>query len=69
MSKKLAGWKSKILSKGGKVTLVKAMLASIQVYFLSLLVILRKVAQNIEKLQQNFLWSGWEKEAAHGGMG
>ena len=46
------------LSKGGKVTLIKSTLSSLPTYFLSILPIPRKVANRIEKLQRDFLWSG-----------
>lgn len=55
MCKKLASWKAQFLSRGGRVTLIKAALASIPVYFFSLFVIPSQVALQIEKLQRDFL--------------
>ena len=46
------------LSKGGKVTLIKSTLSSLPTYFLSILPVLGKVANRMEKLQRDFLWSG-----------
>ena len=58
MERRLAGWKRLYLSKGGRVTLVKSVLSSLPTYFLSILPIPRKVANHVEKLQRDFLWSG-----------
>ena len=45
------------LYKGGKVTLIKSTLSSLPTYFLSILPIPGKVANRMEKLQRDFLWS------------
>jgi len=57
MEQKLTGWKRLYLSKGGKVTLLKNILSSLPTYFLSILPILGKIANRMEKLQRDFLWS------------
>ena len=46
------------LSKGGGVTLIKSTLSSIPTYFMSLFTMLIHVANKLEKLQRNFLWTG-----------
>ena len=58
MERHLAEWKRFFLSKGGKVTLIKSTLSSLPTYFLSLLPIPVKVANRMEKIQRDFLWSG-----------
>ena len=58
MERRLVGWKRLYLSKGGKVTLIKSTLSSLPTYFLSLMPLPRKVANRMEKLQRDFLWSG-----------
>lgn len=54
------GWKLLYLSKSGKVTLMKAALSSISVYYMLLFTIPRELAQGIEKLQRDFFLWGWE---------
>ena len=58
MERRLAGGKRLYLSKGGKVTLIKSTLSSLPTYFLSIHPIPGKVANRMEKLQRDFLWSG-----------
>lgn len=53
--RKLVGWKAVSLTKGGRVTLLKAVLASIHVYFISLFVMPSSIADQIERLQWDVL--------------
>jgi hypothetical protein len=62
MERRLAGWKRPLLSKGGRVTLIKSTLANIPSYYMSLFKIPVKVANRIEKLQRDFLWGGVGEE-------
>jgi hypothetical protein len=62
MECRLAGWKQPLLSKGGRVTLIKSTLANIPTYYMSLFKIPVKVANHIEKLQRDFLWGGVGEE-------
>ena len=55
MERRLVGWKRLLLSKGGKVTLIKSTLSSLPTYFLSLLPIPIKVANRMEKVHRDFL--------------
>jgi hypothetical protein len=50
------------LSKGGRVTLIKSTLSNLPTYFLSLFPIPSSVANRIEKLHRDFLWSGIGEE-------
>ena len=72
-------WKKLYLSKGGRLTFLKSTLSSLPTYFLSLFTIPTHVANRIEKLQRDNLWSdskthllGWDKVCmpiANGGLG
>jgi len=46
--RRLSGWKSKYLSKGGRLTLIKSILSSIPTYFLSLFPLPISVANKLE---------------------
>lgn len=58
MSRKLETWKGSLLSIGGRLTLLKATLSSLPLYYMSLFPILVGVVEKIIKLQRQFLWSG-----------
>jgi len=59
--KRLSGWKSVYLSKGGRLTLSKSVLSSIPTYFLSLFPLPALVANMLKAIQRKFLlWLFWE---------
>ena len=62
MERRLAGWKRLYLSKGGKDTLIKSTFSNLPTYFSLFFLILMDVANYIEQLQRNFLWSGMGDE-------
>ncbi|KAK3224610.1 hypothetical protein Dsin_004472 [Dipteronia sinensis] len=63
---RLAPWKKKFLSKGGRLVLIKSVLSSIPTYYMSVFRMPVGVAQKIEKLQRSFLWGdGTEKRKLH----
>ena len=49
MEKRLAGWRKRHLSKGGRITLIKSTLSGLPTYFLSLFPIPTSVAHRLEK--------------------
>ena len=54
---RLSSWKASCLSRAGKLTLIKAMLSSLPVYYLSIFKMPKKVAAEINSVQTRFLWS------------
>ncbi|KAJ0936462.1 putative RNA-directed DNA polymerase [Helianthus annuus] len=58
IKRRLASWKANSLSMGGRLTLIKSVLASLPVYYLSLYKAPNKATDQMEKLMRNFLWAG-----------
>jgi len=57
---RLDAWKGMYLSKGGKLTMLKSVLANLPIYFLSMFSPPQKVIARIEHIQRNFLWDTYE---------
>ena len=55
---KLSTWKRRLLSFAGRLTLIKSVLSSLPIYYISLFKIPAGVAKEIERLQSTFLWGG-----------
>ena len=53
---KLASWKVRLLSRSGRLTLIKSVLNSLPVYFMSLFKMPKIVADKIVKMQRKFFW-------------
>lgn len=62
----LDGWKAKLLSFGGKVTLIKVVLSSVPIYTMASTLIPVTVLKRMERLMANSLWSSKAKTWAHG---
>lgn len=64
--RRLVGWKIIYLSKRGRLMLIRSTISSLPTYFLTLFPISLLVANNLEKLQRDFLWgSGGDKHRLH----
>ncbi|KAL4183453.1 hypothetical protein AMTRI_Chr11g98310 [Amborella trichopoda] len=57
-TRKFSSWKGRFLFLGGRITLNRATLTSIPVYYISLIQIPISVIQRLEKLMRDFLWFG-----------
>ncbi|XP_028115366.1 uncharacterized protein LOC114313201 [Camellia sinensis] len=57
---KLAGWKRKVLSFTGRITMIKAVTSNLPLYYMSIFRIPVGVAKEIENVQANFLWEDTE---------
>lgn len=58
--KKLSGWKRRVLSFAGRVTLIKSVLSALPVYYMSLFKIPECVAKEMDRIQASFLWGDSE---------
>ena len=58
LSNKLASWKGRMLSIGGRLTLIKSSLANLPLYFMSLFPLPKGVIEMINKITRAFLWCG-----------
>ncbi|KAJ4812133.1 RNA-directed DNA polymerase (reverse transcriptase)-related family protein [Rhynchospora pubera] len=56
LESKLAGWKNKLLSRAGRITLVSSVLSAIPIFFMSVFRLHVWVLKAIDKLRRNFLW-------------
>ncbi|KAF5783556.1 putative RNA-directed DNA polymerase [Helianthus annuus] len=54
--KRLAIWKAKILSFGGRLTLIKSVLNALPTYYFSLYRAPTRVIEQLERLRREFLW-------------
>ncbi|CAB4278922.1 unnamed protein product [Prunus armeniaca] len=61
VERRLEGWSKALLSQGGRLTLIQAVLSSLPTYYLSLFRIPASVAKRLEKIMRNFLWEGVEE--------
>ncbi|KAE8727131.1 TUDOR-SN protein 1 isoform 2 [Hibiscus syriacus] len=55
---KLAGWKAKTLSMAGRLVLLKAVLGSLPIYFMSLFKMPSSVSVKLNSIMARFLWGG-----------
>ena len=59
---RLQSWKAKTLSMGGRLTLIKSVLSSLPIYYLSLYKAPVAVIEQIERIMRGFLWAGASEE-------
>lgn len=56
IAKKIQGWQGKLLSFGGKATLIKSVFQSVPIHLLSVMYPPKGVIDQIEMIFSNFLW-------------
>jgi len=56
VEKKRYGWKGKLLSMGGRLTLVNSVLSAIPMYYMSVYKLPSWVEERIDQIRRNFLW-------------
>lgn len=57
IQKKLAGWKGRLLSFGGKIILIKHVLASMPIHILSVLNLPKGIHNDLNRILSSFLWN------------
>ncbi|KAJ9541443.1 hypothetical protein OSB04_027949 [Centaurea solstitialis] len=62
MKLKLSCWKARVLSIGGRLTLIKAVLTALPLYFFSIFKVPDGVIKQLEKIRRNFFWGFKEGE-------
>ena len=55
---KLSSWKANLLSIGGRLTLIKAVLGSIGIYYMSIFKCPESVLKSLESRRASFFWGG-----------
>lgn len=84
LRRRIEGWASGLLTFGGRVTLVKAILSAIPLYYMQALRMSKGIIRHIDRMRRSFLWKGtvvcksinclvnWERTCAlkaNGGLG
>ncbi|XP_071719231.1 uncharacterized protein [Rutidosis leptorrhynchoides] len=54
--KRLARWRANMLSIGGRLTLIKAVLGSLGIYYLSIFKCLETIFNDLESIRSSFFW-------------
>ena len=66
MERRLGGWRARLLSRGGRLVLLKAVLSAIPTYFMSVFRVPAGVCKRIEAIMRNFFWHGAETDGTQG---
>lgn len=56
-TKRISGWRSRLLSFGGKLTLLKSVLTAVPIHSLSIIKAPRTLFKRLDKYMANFLWN------------
>ncbi|XP_071695506.1 uncharacterized protein [Rutidosis leptorrhynchoides] len=59
---KLNNWKANLLSVGGRLTLIKAILSNLPIYLMLLYKIPSGILDSLEAIRRNFLWNFFDKK-------
>ncbi|KAF9681426.1 hypothetical protein SADUNF_Sadunf05G0000200 [Salix dunnii] len=62
---RIEGWEAKVLSPGGRITILKSILTSMPLYLLHVIVPPKSVICRIERLCNKFLWSSKGQKRIH----
>ena len=62
----LGGWRARLLSYEGHLILLKAVLAAIPIYYLSIFTMPAGVGRRLEKIMRSFFWRGSQPDESRG---
>ncbi|KAK1394833.1 hypothetical protein POM88_013889 [Heracleum sosnowskyi] len=60
MDQKLASWKAQSLNEAGRLTLLKSVVESLPVYWLSIFKLPKGISKHMERLRRDFYWSHYK---------
>ena len=63
---RLGGWRARLLSCGGRLVLLKSVLAAIPIYYMSIFKMPAGVRRHLEKTMRSFFWRGSQLEESRG---
>ena len=63
---RLGGWRARLLSRGGHLILLKAVLAAIPIYYISIFTMPAGVRRRLERIMPSFLWRGSQPDEVQG---
>ena len=63
---RLEGWRARLLSRGGRLVLLKAVLAAISIYYMSIFKMPTGVRKRLKKSMRSFFWRGSQLKGARG---
>lgn len=66
VSRRLAGWKCRLLNTAGRIFLARSVLTALPTYYMQVVWLPRKIVHSIDRAARNFIWSasgnrGWHR--------
>ena len=66
MERRLGGWRARLLSHGGRLVLLKAVLSAIPTYFMSVFRLPVRIRKRMQAIMRRFFWQGTETNGTRG---
>ena len=63
---RLGGWRARLLSRGGRLILLKAVLAAIPIYYMLIFMMPAGIRRCLERSMRSFIWRGSQPDEARG---
>ena len=55
---RLGGWRARLLSRGGRLILLKVVVAAMPIYYMLIFMMPAGVRRRLERIMRSFLWRG-----------